>query len=145
MSNATLWQGLVHPAKETSPHWGPVSRVNLQEPCAELEDQHAAPLESFDPANPLHVGVATCHTVLRLDTGELLGNMVECQSSSAPWRFFYFSKVKKWHFFRSRVEKTSMKSVSQGSSESDHFGVPKTVKIGNALTELKCTISEVPN
>ena len=29
--------------------------------------------------------------------------------------------------------------------EKDHLGIPKTVKIGNALTELKCTISEVPN
>ena len=30
--------------------------------------------------------------------------------------------------------------------ESDHLGIPKTVKIiGNALNELKCTISEVPN
>ena len=29
------------------------------------------------------------------------------QGSSAPWRFLYFSKVKKCHLFRPRLEKTS--------------------------------------
>ena len=48
-------------------------------------------------------------------------------------------------FFPLSSGKNIMKSVSQGSSETDHLGIPKTVKIGNALTELKCTISEVLN
>ena len=32
-------------------------------------------LKNFDATSPLHVGLATCHTVLRLQTGELVGNM----------------------------------------------------------------------
>lgn len=59
----------------TSVHWDSVIKTAHGGTAAHTHNES----DTFDASNLLHVALATCHTVSRLDNGELAGNKVECE------------------------------------------------------------------